>query len=345
MKAAIYEGIEKIAIKDVPEPKLTDNNIILRVKACAICGTDVRTFHYGKSNVKPPQILGHEVAGEVVAVGRNVKDFNVGDRVAVCAIVPCGRCYYCSVGLQNLCENFTALGYEHPGGFAEYMAVPPETLATQSINKIPEGLSFEEAAIAEPFACVINGQEISKVSLGDKVVIVGSGPIGCMHIVLSKLHGASKVIVVELSSKRLELAKKFRADVYVSSSEENYIDSVLYHTDGKGADVIIIAASSPKAQEESVRIAAPRARINFFGGLPKEKPYVNLDSNIVHYKELTLQGTSGSLPRHNRIAIELFSSGRVNAKDFISSVIPLENIVDGIKLIESGEVLKVVVKP
>jgi len=345
MRAAVYEGIEKITIKDVPEPTLTDDNIILRVRACAICGTDVRTFHYGKSNVKPPQILGHEVAGEVVAVGRNVRGFNIGDRVVVCAIVPCGKCYYCSTGLQNLCENFTALGYEHPGGFAEYMAVPPEMLATQSVNKIPDGLSFEEAAIAEPFACAINGQEISRVSIGDKVVIIGSGPIGCMHIVLAKLHGASKVIVVELSSKRLELARKFNADVYINSLEENYVDLVLRHTGGRGADVVIIAASSARAQEESVKIAAPRARINFFGGLPKENPYITLDSNTVHYKELTLQGTSGSLPRHNKIAIELFSSGRVNAKDFITSVIPLENIVSGIKLIESGEVLKVVVKP
>ncbi len=345
MKAAVYEGIEKILVKEVEEPVCSDDNIIVSVASCAICGTDLRTFHHGKSNVRPPQILGHEVAGVIDKAGKNVRGFSKGDRVSAAAIVSCGRCYYCKKGRQNLCENFTAIGYEHPGGFAQKLAVPPQMFKDGSVNKIPDNLSFDEACIAEPFACAINGEELSKVAEGDNVVIIGAGPIGCMHIELARARGAGKIILVELSESRLEMARKFNADVYINPETQDVISKVLSETDGRGADVIIVAAPSGKAQEDAVSMAAYSGRINFFGGLPKDNPVIKLDSNIVHYKELFINGTSGSLPRHNKKALDLFSSGAVSAKDFITHTFPLEEILEGIRTVESGESLKVIIHP
>ena len=214
-----------------------------------------------------------------------------------------------------------------------------------SVNIIPDNLSFDEASITEPFACAINGQELSKVAEGDNVVIIGAGPIGCMHIELARARGAGKIILVELSESRLEMARKFNADVYINPETQDVISKVLSETDGRGADVIIIAAPSGKAQEDAVSMAAYSGRINFFGGLPKDNPVVKLDSNIVHYKELFINGTSGSLPRHNKKALDLFSSGAVSAKDFITHTFPLEEILEGIRTVESGKSLKVIIHP
>lgn len=345
MKGAVFEGIGKIEIREVPEPTCERDQILVRVHSCAICGTDLRTFRHGKSNVQAPQILGHEVAGTIAEVGESVKNFKVDDRVTVAAIVSCGTCYYCSRGLQNLCAHFTAIGYEWAGGFAEYMAVPARLVKDGSVNKIPANLSFDEACLAEPFACAINGQEISKIELGDTVVIVGAGPIGCMHGELAKIQGATKVILAELSPRRLKMAKRFNADVYINPAEEDLVKRVLAETHSRGADVIIIAAPSGKAQEQALQMVKCRGKINFFGGLPKDNPFIRLNSNIVHYKELLIQGTSGSLPRHNQIALKLFASERINAKKFITHTFPLEQILEGIRVVESGEGLKVVINP
>jgi L-iditol 2-dehydrogenase len=214
-----------------------------------------------------------------------------------------------------------------------------------SVNKIPVNVEYSEAALCEPFACACNGQELSRVSKGDVVVIVGAGPIGCMHISIAKSKGASKVILADLSADRLAMARKFKADVYINGANEDIVKRVMEETNKHGADVIIVAASSGKAQEDALKMIGYRGRINFFGGLPKDKPMVTLDSNVIHYKEIFINGTSGSLPRHNKEALELFSSGKVKARDFITHELPLDRIVEGIGIVESGKGLKVVIRP
>lgn len=345
MKAAVYEAIKTITIKDVPEPECTDDNIVIKVKSCAICGTDVRTYNFGKSNIRPPQILGHEIAGVVHEAGKNVRNFSVGDRVAVAAIVSCGKCEYCRKDLQNLCSNFSALGYEHPGGFAEYMAVPKEMVKDGSVNKIPDSLSFEEASIAEPFACAINGQELSNITKDDIVVIIGAGPIGCMHLTLAKNKNAKKVILIDISSARLQTAKQFKADLYIDSSVTDAIKAVNDETEGRGADVVIIAASSTRVAKFAIEIANFRARIDFFAGFPKENSQVIFDGNIIHYKELFIHGSSGSCARHSQQALKLFAEKKINAKKFITHEFPLEKIAEGIKTVESREGLKAIIHP
>ena len=344
MKAAVFEDIGRIVVRDVPQPAPADHTLVLRVAACAICGTDARTFRHGKSNVKPPQIIGHEIAGTVHEAGKKGNGFAVGDRVAVAAINSCGECYYCTRGMQNLCENFSAIGYEHPGGFAEYMEVPGRMIRDGSTNHIPENLDFARASLAEPFACAINGQELSRVSLGDTVVIIGAGPIGCMHIELARARGATAIIVVEQSAERLELARRFNADLYCRA-DGGTAEEVLRFTGGRGADVVIVAASAGKAQETGLLMTAPKGRLNLFGGLPKDNSLINLDINVVHYREVFVHGTSGSLPRHNRMALDLFSSGRVDAGRFITHTLGLNDIVRGIELVENKKALKVVINP
>src|SRR5664279_5547781 len=182
-------------------------------------------------------------------------------------------------------------GYDFDGGFAEYMVVPREVLAVDGLNRIPENVSFAEASVAEPFACAINAQELVGVAAGDDVVVVGSGPIGCLHVRIARARGAARVFLVELSRERLEMAADIvKPDGVVCASETDAVEAVLQLTEGRGADVIITAAASGKAQEQALRMVAPGGRISFFGGLPKDNPVIALDSNVVHYKELMIRG-------------------------------------------------------
>jgi len=346
MKAAVYQGVNRIEIEDVPEPGVSpDYPMKIKVDACSICGTDVRTYRHGKFNVHPPQILGHEVSGTVVETLDSVKGFKPGDRVSLAAVVPCGECYYCTQGIQNRCLNWTALGYEHAGGLAEYMAVPGRLVEYEGVNKIRGDLPSECACLCEPLACVINGQERSQVSLGDTVLIIGGGPIGLFHIDVAKIMGATRVMLAEINPTRLAMAREFGADVTIDSAREDLERRVMEETDGLGADVIIVAAPSGKAQEASLKLAARRGRINFFGGLPKDNPNITVDSNVVHYRELVLHGSADSTPRHNRVALQLFQNGRIDARKWVTHRLPLEALVEGIEIVERGEGLKVVIRP
>jgi len=334
----VLEKLEKLVVKEVPTPVPDDDSILVRVRACAVCGSDIRMFHYGNPRLKPPAIMGHESSGEVVAVGRNVHRFKKGDRVCIGADVPCGECEFCQAGIGNNCQINYAMGYQFPGSFAEYVL-----LNRTVVNYGP--MSFEEAALAEPLGCVLNALELSPPKFGDTVVVIGAGPIGCMIIEVTKKMGAGKVIVVQRSRPRLEKAKQFSGDVYICSSEENAVERVKEETGGLGADVIITACASPEAQVDAIAMAKNRARINFFGGLPKDKSQVTLDTNIIHYKELFVCGAHGCVPRHHRKAVELISKGVVDMKPFISHHYPLDKITDAFAMAESHEGMRVVVEP
>ncbi len=345
MRAAIYEGKESIQLRQVAVPALPEGGLLLQVKACAICGSDVRTFHHGHRTCKPPWILGHEIAGQVVQVAEGVQAFQVGDRVTVANAIPCGRCRFCVRGWRNMCTSVKAHGSRYPGGFAEYMAIMPEVIEQGAVTHIPDHVSYDEAAISEPLACVINGQELLKVSLGDTVVVVGAGPIGCMHAQVARSRGASRIIHTELKVSRLEQARAFGADFIINSSVQDPVERVLEITGGQGADVIIIACPSHQAQEQSLQMAAVRGRISFFGGLPHSEPYIKFDSNIVHYKEITVCGSFTSSPEQNRLALSLIAAGRINTRALITHTLPLDDLVTGMGMIERGEGLKLVVHP
>lgn len=345
MKAAVLEGLERFAIKDLPTPEPDDDSILVRVRACAVCGSDIRMFHHGNPRLKPPAIMGHESAGEVVAVGSNAHHFKEGDRVCIGADVPCGECAFCQAGIGNNCQINYAMGYQFPGSFAEYVLLNRTVVTFGPIHRIPDHVSFEEAALAEPLACVLNALELSPPKFGDTVVIIGAGPIGCMIIEVAKKMGAGKVIVVQRSRPRLEKARQFNADVYICSSEENAVERVKAETGGLGADVIITACPSPDAQVDAIHMAKNRGWVNFFGGLPKDQSMVTLDTNIIHYKELFVCGAHGCVPRHHGKAVELIATGVVDMKPFISHRFHLDHITEAFAIAESHAGMRVVIEP
>lgn len=327
MKAAVLENIETLVVKEVPTPQVNDNEVLVRVKACAICGSDLRIFKYGEARVSMPAITGHEVAGIVEKTGRNVDHFKPGDRVAIGGDVPCGKCFFCKAGMANNCELHYAIGYQIAGGFAEYLLLNKMCVNYGPVHKIQDHVSYEEATLAEPLSCILNAFDRVQINLADSVVVIGAGPIGCMIAQLAKIKGAKRVIIVEISKDRLQMAKdKTNADVFVLSSEEDPVECVRKETGGLGADVIFTACPSKDAQIQALHMAKKRGYVCYFGGLPKDDSLIELDSNILHYKELYLTGTHGSQPYGHMKALELISSGLFDVKPFISKTFPLEDI-------------------
>jgi len=346
MKAAVLKGIENLEMEDISRPTPSPQEILIKVKACSICGTDIRVYHHGHKHMRFPRITGHELSGEIVEIGKRVEGHKLGEKVAIAPAIPCGRCHYCRRGMQSMCINLTAIGYHYDGGFAEFMVVPEDAVRNGCVNTIPSELSFEEAALAEPLACAINGQQLSQIDLGNTVVVVGAGPLGCIHLQLAKAKGASRTILVELSRERIDFAKKFAfPDIVINPSSENAIQRIKEETEGRGADRIIVSCPSGKAQEESLSMVAPRGIINFFGGLPLDNPFIKFNSNLIHYGEFYVVGTHGSAPYHNELALSLISQEKVRIKELVTHRLPLERLEEGLALAESKKGMKILINP
>ena len=346
MKVVRFYAPGDVRVEDAPEPQAGPGEVKLRVRNCSTCGTDLKIYRHGHHRISPPRVMGHEIAGEISALGEGVEGWALGDRVQVIAAIPCGHCAECLRGRMTVCPNQESMGYQYDGGFAEYMIVPAKVLAVDGLNRIPPGVGFDEASVAEPLACVLNGQELARVGEGDEVVVVGSGPIGCLHVRLARSRGASRVFLVELNRERLERAAALvHPDESVSADEGDIVEQILKLTDGRGADVVITAAASGKAQEQALQYAARQGRISFFGGLPQDAPTITCDSNLVHYRELTIVGANGSSPAHNARALELIASGAVPVKDLITHRLPLDDILEAFDVVSRGEAIKVTIEP
>ena len=345
MKAAVLYGVQRIEVEDVKEPEMGEGGLIIEVATCAICGTDVKMHRYGYAAVELPFIPGHELAGTVVQTDAQDQGYHVGDRVTVNPNIPCGTCYYCARGLQTACDNLSIIGVHRNGGFAQYVAVPGQSVAQGCVFHIPDGISFEEASLIDPASCAVNAAELSSVGPGSVVVIIGAGPAGCFNTEVCRARGASKIILMQRSPSRLEQARFTNADVFVHTGEEDGIERVLAETDGRGADVVIVACASTEAQEQSVKMVAKRGNINLFGGLPKGSPSIQFESNLIHYKESYVTGTHGGSNRHCRIALDMISSGRINAKQYISFSFSLDEFHKALNKAEQREGLKAVVRP
>ncbi|WP_432824238.1 zinc-dependent dehydrogenase [Dactylosporangium sp. CA-092794] len=346
MKVVRFHAPGDVRIEEAAEPTPGPADVKIRVRACSTCGTDVKIFNFGHHHIVPPRVMGHEIAGEVVEVGSDVSGWQPGDRVQVIAAIPCGRCAECRRGRMTVCPNQVSMGYHFDGGFAEYMVVPHNVLDVDGLNRIPDGLSYAEASVAEPLACVLNGQNLAAVGDGDDVVVIGSGPIGCLHVRLARARGAARVFLADLNRERLDLAADLvQPDARIHAGETDVVDAVLKLTEGRGADVVITAAAAGAAQEQAVQMAAREGRISFFGGLPKDKPIIALDSNLVHYRELTIVGANGSSPQHNKEALRLIADGAVPVNDLITHRLPLDRALDAFGIVARGEAIKVTVEP
>ncbi|MES2171610.1 MAG: zinc-dependent dehydrogenase [Actinomycetota bacterium] len=346
MKVARFYAPGDIRLEQADEPTAAAGEVKIRVRNCSTCGTDVKISRSGHPNMTPPQVMGHEIAGEIVEIGAGVDGWSVGDRVQVIAAIPDGTCPDCLAGRMSVCPNQLSMGYQFPGGFAEYMIVPREVLAVDGLNRIPDGLGFAEASVTEPLACVLNGQELARVGAGDTVVVIGSGPIGCLHVRLARARGASFVILIELNAQRLAVAADLvKPDLAIASESTDPVAAVLAATDGRGADVVITAAASGAAQEQGLHMLARQGRLSLFGGLPKDKPNITVDANLVHYRELTIVGVNGSSPAQNKRALELIASGAVPVSDLITHRLPLADVLEAIEIVARGEAIKVTIEP
>lgn len=345
MKAAYYYGIGDIRVEEVEIPKINEEEILIKVRATAVCGTDLRIFKFG--HFKIPQgakrVLGHEIAGEIVEVGSKVKGYTVGMKVATPPNVGCGTCPACIKGFNQMCPDYEAFGISMDGGFQEYMKIPAFAVRAGNVVPIPEGVSFEEAAITEPLSCCYNSYKALNTVPGDTVLVVGAGPIGALHVMMNRLAGATKVIVADISQERLDELKNLGADVTINSSEKDLVEEVKKATNGVGADVIITACSVPDLQRQALEMAAVHGRINFFGGLPKGKEEVTLNTNLIHYKELIALGTTGSSIADYYASLQIVASKKIDAKALVSATFSVEETVKAFEYAAAGKGMKAIV--
>lgn len=349
MMAAVVYGKGDMRYEAVEKPAVQPNSFRLKVKACAICGSDKRIYRIGDFRANYPVIIGHEIAGIVDAVAPGVTQVKVGDRVTVAPGFACGKCRFCKAGSPNLCENpYPSMGYTLNGGFAEYLDVPPHILREGFVNPIPENLSFEEACLAEIIACALNAQHNVQVSKGDQVLIIGAGPAGIIHAHLAKMYGAEKVTIAQRSAYRLEQARDLFGDVVddtICMGQEDLETAYLKRNENRAPDVIFVCAPSAQAQETACRMIGPKGRINFFGGLPAGKNTITLDANRVHYMEYKITGASSSRQIDNQQALEILSKGIIDGKKLITRMYPLRDIVEAFQFAEEKNCIKVVIRP
>ena len=344
MKAAVFHGMNDLRVDEVPRPRIDETEILVKVRAVAVCGTDNRIYRFGHFRIPTGtrRVLGHEVSGEVVEVGARVRDFAKGDRVAVAPNVGCGTCHLCVQGFHQLCPANEAFGITLDGGFEEYMKVP--AFALGNVAKIPAAMGFEEATLIEPLSCVFNAYEAHRTVPGDTVCVIGAGPIGTLHVLMNKMAGG-RIVVVDLSPPRLEAIMEAGADFVVNSAEVDLTARMLEITGGRGADVVITALSVPEMQQAALEIAGAHGRVCFFGGMPKEKENVTLNTNLIHYKELMVTATTGSSIQDFHNALRIIATGHLDVKSLITARFPLGDTVAAFDYASAGKGLKAVVVP
>ena len=342
MKAGVLQNIDDVAYVTVPEPTLEPGDLLLKVQAATICGTDIRILRGKKtSGIRYPSVLGHEFAGVIVDNGGH-DQFQPGQAVCVCPQFACGHCEYCIRGAENLCRGLTAMGYEIDGAFAEFVRIPASGVRSGNVFPMPEGLSFEEAALAEPLACVMNGQERVVVKMGDVVTVLGAGPIGILHVKLARLSGARTIIVSEPSAMRREAALTAGADIVVDPVAEDLLARVRAASDGLGADVAIVAIGVPSLANDAIRLVRHRGRVSLFAGFSKGV-LAELDVNAVHYNEVIVTGSFGLTRLQFENALKMIASGNLEVRSLLTHRFALADIVTALATAEQGSAIKVAI--
>jgi L-iditol 2-dehydrogenase len=347
MLAAVYHGPNDLRMENVPVPEIGDGEILVKVLSASICGTDLRIYH-GNHRMYAPgtvRIPGHEVVGMIAKMGPAVENYRIGQRVFCAPNTGCGHCEQCVSGNNNLCANYDAIGVTSDGGFAEYVRIPENSVRQGNVIPINDSVDPAVAALVEPFACVLRGQNALHIEPGEVVLIMGAGPIGVMHIKLARARGAGRIIVSEPMPDRAAQAKRMGADRVVDPTSEDLKAILLDESLDHGADAIIVAAPVHSAQESTLDLAAMGGRINFFGGLPKDRPMININSNLIHYKELVITGTTACSTADCWQASQIINSGVIDLSDIISQRFPLKDAVHAFAAAEDYKSLKIVLEP
>ena len=341
MKASVCYKQNDLRTEDLPIPEISDNEVLIKMLACGLCGTDIQKIR--GDTVNKPTVLGHEVVGEIVKKGKNVSKFEIGDRVITAIHVPCFTCHYCNKGHYTICEQFRTNNID-PGGFAEFIRIPKLHL-NHLTHKVSNNVTDEEATLIEPIACCLHGLKQADIRPNDSVLIMGAGTIGILHAQLAKIKGANKVIVSDMSEFKLQKALKVGCDYAINIKEKNIIDEVNKITDGQGVDVIVIAAGVSSLVADAVNMVRRAGKIIVFSGFDKNK-LVTLDVSRFFKDEISIIGTYSVTPYEFPEALDLLEKRKLNTKEMITHVYPLNKLSEAIDISTNPEqpVLKVIIK-
>jgi len=339
MLVAVYHNNKDIRVEEVPKPEIGYDEILLKVMASGICGTDVVEWY---RIPKAPRVLGHEATGIVVEIGKNVKKYKVGDRVFVSHHVPCNICDYCRKDSHTACETLHTTNY-FPGGFSQFIRVPKINVEN-GVYKLDPNMSFEEGTFIEPLGCAVRGQRAAGINKDDTVLIIGSGMAGILHIQLSKMNGAKKVFASDINADRLELAKKFGA-TYIINANNELPRELKKINDGKLVDKVIVCTGAKKAALTALNCVDRGGTILFFA-VPDPSVLIPIPITQFWRNEISIKTSYGAAPKDLEEALKILEKKRVNVVDMISHRIDIRDAAEGFRLVsETGKSLKVIIEP
>jgi threonine dehydrogenase-like Zn-dependent dehydrogenase len=346
LKAAVFKGVNTVTLDERELPVIRDDELLVKVHAASLCGTDLKIVRGGHFRVRPDEtrVLGHELAGEIVEVGNHVANWRIGQRVSVVPNIGCGQCDMCRRGLNNMCPDYDAFGINIDGGFQQYMVVTAAAIYGGNVFEIPDGLDYEAASLIEPLSCCFNAWKDLCVTPEDRVLILGTGPIAGLFLQLARAYGARQVIAVGRRDSRLEEIAPLGATDTINSSAVDPEQEIMRVTDGEGVDVALTCAPAPELQTLAMSVLARFGRMNFFSGLNKGTK-VELDTNKVHYWGLKLLGSTGSSIDDYARSVRLVESGQIDVKAVITHRFGMDQAVQAFDHALSGKGMKTVLLP
>ena len=343
MQAIVYHAPGDIRVEEIPKPECGPGELLVRVDACAVCGTDLKSRQHGNPRIKAPLVMGHEFTGIIETVSPDaVGNFQPGDRVVMATSVSCGQCYYCRHGWRNLCESLAPMGFSYPGGMAEYVAIPALALQGGHVIKVPPHVEAKCAALAEPVSCAVNSVRQCDIRQGDTVLVMGAGPMGLLNALVARAAGASTILLSEPNPLRRKQSEQFDLDRILDPETDDMTKIVREATGGRGADVVIVAAPAVPPQEQALSLVRKHGTVCLFASLPVGNNMLTLDSRTLHYGEIRLIGSSDSTPEHVREAVEMIATQQIPAEKIASHCLPLDQIEQAFELMMTGETLRVV---
>ena len=342
MKAALLYRVKDLRIETVEKPKVGYGEVLVKVKAATTCGTDLKIFQRGYVSgvIKLPTVFGHEWAGDVAEVGEGVPWLEEGMRVRAGNSSPCLRCKMCQKQQYNLCEDMMWLW----GAYAEYIKIPAR-IVNLNTQQIQSHVSYEEAPLTEPLACVLHGLEKAHIKLGDTIAIIGAGPVGLLHLITAKKMGAGKIIISDMIDERLQLASRLGADETINAKQEDTVENTKELTEGYGADIVIEAIGLPATWEQALKMVRKGGTVLEFGGCPP-RTEIKVGTEQLHYGETTILGTFHATPAHFKKALNLIASGTLNVKPLVTRKMKLDNIGEAFEILTTSKAdIKIAILP
>lgn len=339
MRVAMYYSNRDIRLEDMPVPGTGPGEMLMRVHASGICGSDLMEWY---RLPKAPLVLGHEVAGEVVEIGQGVEKFRPGDRIIATHHVPCNTCFYCLRGNHSACRTLRTTHFD-PGGFSEYIRIPAINV-DRGVLRLPDGVSYDEASFVEPLGCVVRGQRLAGFQITDCVLVMGSGITGLLHIQLARAQGAGRIIATDISDFRLKAASDFGADLTVHAGEDiaSYLRNV---NEGRLADMVIVCTGAQPAIEGALKLAEPGGTILFFAPSGPDAE-ITIPYNDFWWSGIKTVSSYAASPSDLAIALELIRAKRVNVLEMVTHRLPLSETLKGFRMVEEArDSIKVIISP